>query len=499
MSALRPVECDVCIFGAGAVGIYLAEILSRDPRARVLLLEAGPEHFRDRKEPYEVRYTGRPHKGVNEARVTAYGGATNTWGGGLIRLSATDLQPLPGSPESAWPMDYAELGRHYGMVERDLGLPWDTTADARARYDAGTMAYRQRAMTVLPFWRKNFARVFGPKLSGRAGVTTIFGAGFPESVQVAEGCLQSVDIATTQGGLRVAARHFVVAAGVVNSNLLVRKLLPSTPADLGRFVHDHLSIPLFSIRPDKSGEFSRRFTYRFSKGHMFAERYEAEGCSPGAFFHFTFDFSTSAPLAAIKRVLESLQQDGGLDLKALGRMVLGAGTMARIALTRLLAGRLHLPPDVKVAGVLDLEQVPDREWSIGPGEDASRCEMNWDIGKADIANAARHALAVRQLLPRLASEAGFSWEELFPDPEREPTEFESYVRATAWDTYHCSGGLRMGTDSRSSVVSPSLALHGLGNVHVVSTAVFPRAGVANPTLTLLALARRLAGELRAGA
>jgi choline dehydrogenase-like flavoprotein len=454
----------------------------------VVLLEAGPEHLRDRKEPYEIHSTGRPHKGVNEARVTAFGGATNIWGGGLIRMSESDLQPLPGMPDAGWPLDYAELSRHYDLVERDLGLPVEISADAGP--------FRKREMTVLPFWRKNFTRAFGPKLLGRTGVTIAFDVGMPEAIQREGGRMRSVEVTTKDGVLRVAARHFVVAAGVVNSILLARKLLTDVPADLGRFVHDHLSIPLYSIKPAVSGEFSRRFAYRFARGFMFAERYEAQGYRPGAFFHFTFEFSSSAPLAAIKRVLESVQQGGRLDWTALGRMILGMGTMARIALMRLMDGRLYVPADVKVVGVLDLEQVPDRAWRIGPRGNSSEQEMSWDIGKADIENATHHAIAVRQLLPSLAGEAGFSFKELFPDPEREPAAFEAYVRATAWDTYHCSGGLRMGADPANSMVTPSLALRGLENVHVVSTAVFPRAGTANPTLTLMALANRLATSLR---
>src|SRR2546423_8239648 len=75
-----PSRFDVCVIGAGAAGLVLTEQLSRDPSMRVCLLEAGPENFSDRKEPFFVRSLGKPHAGVNEGRLTAFGGATNTWG-----------------------------------------------------------------------------------------------------------------------------------------------------------------------------------------------------------------------------------------------------------------------------------------------------------------------------------------------------------------------------------------------------------------------------------
>ena len=56
----------------------------------------------------------------------------------------------------------------------------------------------------------------------------------------------------------------------------------------------------------------------------------------------------------------------------------------------------------------------------------------------------------------------------------------------------------MGEDSES-VVSPDLKVHGTSNVSVLSTAVFPSAGSANPTFGMLCFAERLAETLSAEA
>jgi choline dehydrogenase-like flavoprotein len=54
----------------------------------------------------------------------------------------------------------------------------------------------------------------------------------------------------------------------------------------------------------------------------------------------------------------------------------------------------------------------------------------------------------------------------------------------------------MGSDPRSSVVDADCRVHDVHNLYVAGAAVFPTSGQANPTLTLVALALRLAGELR---
>ena len=58
------------------------------------------------------------------------------------------------------------------------------------------------------------------------------------------------------------------------------------------------------------------------------------------------------------------------------------------------------------------------------------------------------------------------------------------------DAYHPVGVCRMGTDSEA-VVDQNLKVWGIENMWVVSTAVLPSAGTANPTFTMLCLAEAL--------
>jgi choline dehydrogenase-like flavoprotein len=55
----------------------------------------------------------------------------------------------------------------------------------------------------------------------------------------------------------------------------------------------------------------------------------------------------------------------------------------------------------------------------------------------------------------------------------------------------------MHNDPRQGVVDANCRVHGLSNVYVAGSSVFPTGGYANPTLTLVALALRLADHLKA--
>lgn len=53
----------------------------------------------------------------------------------------------------------------------------------------------------------------------------------------------------------------------------------------------------------------------------------------------------------------------------------------------------------------------------------------------------------------------------------------------------------MGTSPDNGVCDSNLKVFGLDNLHLASSSVFPHFGAAPPTLTIAALALRLAGHL----
>jgi choline dehydrogenase-like flavoprotein len=83
--------------------------------------------------------------------------------------------------------------------------------------------------------------------------------------------------------------------------------------------------------------------------------------------------------------------------------------------------------------------------------------------------------------------------------EYDPAAIEKeMVRYGAYGGHHL-GTARMGTDPRTSVVDGHGLIHGLTNLYIAGSAVFPTSSQANPTLTIVALAARLAAHLRAQA
>jgi choline dehydrogenase-like flavoprotein len=154
--------------------------------------------------------------------------------------------------------------------------------------------------------------------------------------------------------------------------------------------------------------------------------------------------------------------------------------------------QLRLRPfrPVELVAVDQCEQPPRAESRIalGRGRDRFGCplpELDWRIdGQTTVGLRRLHGLLAAMF--RQLGIGEFS-SGLLEDPEFEP-------RYT--DCAHPTGATRMSPSNEGGVVDTNCRVHGLRNLFVAGSSVFPVGGQANPTLAIIALAVRLAAHLR---
>jgi choline dehydrogenase-like flavoprotein len=117
-----------------------------------------------------------------------------------------------------------------------------------------------------------------------------------------------------------------------------------------------------------------------------------------------------------------------------------------------------------------------------------RARVDWKISENERRTARELAKYVAEELARLGY--GHAHPELWLDSE-EPLS-ESQLRGT----YHFIGATRMANSPENGVVNSDCRVFGLENLYLGGCSVFPTGGHANPTLTIVALAIRLADHLR---
>ena len=62
--------------------------------------------------------------------------------------------------------------------------------------------------------------------------------------------------------------------------------------------------------------------------------------------------------------------------------------------------------------------------------------------------------------------------------------------------HHHMGTTRMHVDPKRGVANENCQVHGISNLFIAGSSLFPTSGCANPTLTIVALAVRLADHMK---
>ena len=499
------IEADICIVGAGAAGLFIAQRLAR-AGVRVVVAEAGD------KRPSDTAMAGMSplfscatYSGATDGRFFGFGGSTSRWGGLLIPHSAHDIKP--GSADITTWRRIVAIARERGPAvaqQLDLDDLMDAATAAQlfrhheaARYlaDSGLCA---KYSAYLGFRSRNFAHCLRSRIWGSAGLTVLLNcivtgwSARPSNdqvhLEVAHG-LSPVGNRTL-----VRARYFILAAGAIETTRILlemsREILPALQkTDLGLGLSDHLSIPIASIG---QGADRRVFAPRFHRGNMYAIRFVGDECyvtSPRFFVHFVFDFRGTG-VEVVKKVLSSLQA-GRRPKVTLREAIKAASDVSKLAQQRFIRKELHFPNASRVYLQLDVEQERREENRIFLSDtiDARgrlKAVVEWDIRENDRAN-------IRTLTERILSE----WPKR---PGKLPALLrlqESAYNAKPYDAYHPVGTCRMGVDKKA-VVGLDSRVQGAENLFIVSTAVFPTAGTANPTFSMLCLGEELAHLLLAG-
>jgi choline dehydrogenase-like flavoprotein len=112
-------------------------------------------------------------------------------------------------------------------------------------------------------------------------------------------------------------------------------------------------------------------------------------------------------------------------------------------------------------------------------------DLNWALNELDFHTFREGARIVSSELAALGY-GRFQLEELTPEL------IEGQVRGH----YHHIGTTRMSADPKDGVVDADLKVHGLENLFVAGSSVFPTAGYSGPTMMLIAFAIRLADHLK---
>jgi len=523
------IHADICLIGAGAAGITIARELAASSRQVCLVEGGGLEYEAESQALYAGENAGAP-VAFEVGRLRFLGGSTNHWGGRCAPLDDMDFRRRDWVPHSGWPIARAELEPFYLRARQVAGFPSPWLDDARTL--AETLKVDLPAIN--PEWLRPFLWHYAPAmqdagawnwglayrrvLAESRNIRTLLHANFAafatndERDHVRSLTVRSLDGASAT----VVARNYVLCCGGIEN---ARLLLLGAEQNGGGFGSRHDRVGRYFMQHSRGPAgliASPRLMSRTQE--QFNILRGADGISVEVGLTLTPGEQERQGLLNCSAVLQYLgdpdsgvtaAQDIWRSLKAghwapdMGEKVAHVagdlGAFARTLAHRLSSGRsLALEgaagvPSRSATVLLDIEQAPDPDSRIllGTERDAlglRRVKADWRIGELERRTAAAFTRLIGAEFARL--DIGRCRLEPWVEDDRVP------LADALKETYHYIGTTRMADDPRDGVTDRDCAVHGMRNLYVAGSSVFSTAGQANPTLTIVALALRLADRLR---
>jgi len=514
-------ESDVCIVGAGAAGITLCRALAGS-RLNVCLLESGGfDHEPWISDLGAGENLGQRYYDLEDARLRFFGGTTNIWGGRCVALDPEDFERRAWVPHSGWPIRIDDLAEGYRRAHQDLEIgPPVSTPEAWSRFGA-EQPEPFRDSFASSFWHfdeqaERFSALRCNDLFEADNIRVVTHASVTHlQAQPDAGGLSLVEI-QAPGGKRasVGARAFVLGAGAIEN---ARLLLMSRDVErngigngndlVGRFFMEHPHGRLGRIDSPAAYHLWQTYQKRFPRGSAAmapvlrpnrALQERAGILNTAISFKLQRDPHAGQPLT--KRAYQSLKHQ--LSPTRTNRVLWHTYNRLRRTYQR------HKGPIVRLAerrgrrqvyAMIRGEQAPNpaSRVTLSDRKDAfgnPRADLHWRTSDLD-----KHTLRViaAELAGGLRSrDLGTFTPETWLDDVDPAWPVDPTVGNHPIGGYHHLGTTRMAETPSEGVTDKNCQVFGYSNLFVAGSAVFTTAGWANPTLTILALAHRLADHLK---
>ncbi len=414
-------------------------------------------------------------------------------------------------PRSGWPFDYSDIEPYYRAAHELCSVqgPFDYTPEgwdnpaAPTRLIPDAEALSAVIFKISPknhfhsFWQECLASD-QIQLLLRTTATTI-------RTTADGGEVTGVEVQSAGQSLRVvqAKRYVLASGGIENARLLLnsdsvnRAGLGNEHNVVGRYFMEHLLFTTGYVRPRDPGLLDRLqfYSQRTERG-AFVEAWLSlsqgilrQSRLQGAAFALRPMYSgdLSAGVVAARNLWQLRGRRPSMFYPLAQVSAMARDSLGLLRLTGAKLRRRHHPPDVFALEVV-AEQAPNSESRVTLGNEIDslgmrRVNLDWRPMPMDFASVSRAQAIIKAELSR---EGIGELVSMMAPP---------YGPILSGVGHHHIGTTRMSADPRLGAVDANLQVHGLSNLYVAGSSVFPTGGFVPPTMTIVALSLRLAEHL----
>lgn len=514
------IPVDLCIVGGGPAGIAVALPFLGDTSKSVAVIESGGTAFDETaQELAETGQSGQTYFPIKETRIRAFGGSTMSWGGINAPLDAIDFEERSWVPRSGWPISRKDLDRYFDEAKRISGV---INPDASA---AGTEGFfgDEHGPTPETRWSEvyftapaRFSQMYADRFRRAENVSTLLHTTAIElETNETQSVVTGLRVSARDGAsFRIVANDYVLAGGgIENPRLLLtsgnteRGGLGNERGLVGRFFQEHPRLFDRFWLPEDSARLASRVngtagTLNFSRlGLSDAAMANEELLNCITNISFGYAGQDTDQFQAVRRIVNATRkpwsdspyfQDAGggpnavrwIDVKTALKKPHRAIQSAANAVLEPASMRRWIQIETNV------EQIPSPENRVTLTDDfdrygVPRATLHWTLATEEERTYRRGLELVVDALDQYAPGLkGGRVDEPDPWPD------------DVLGCWHHIGTTRMHESPSEGVVDANCRVHGMTNVYVAGSSVFPTGGATSPTLTIVALALRLSEHLR---
>lgn len=505
----KTLEADVCVIGGGPAGIVVATELANEGRS-VVVIEAGPEpydhheirnvpriiagHLRGAQADARGTNTGNPYFPLRMSRVRGVGGSTRALLAHGLRSRPLDAVDF----ETGWPISYDDFAAYTQDAAAYCAIPGTDLSWVPPTHPFNSSPPSLLSAVAFRHGRRDRFRQLGAKASDHPNQRWITSAAAHRFTADATGHVVLVGVRTpSRSAFTVSATDVVLAAGGIdNARLLLAnpsllEHMGSAADQVGRNFMEHLHYVAGHLLP--TGQRQSSVVADFFDATSVDERWltidsdtlRTEGFARTAYSAVpTHRASLDQGFSALGR-LARIVPYGPFD-RRLAASEIRTIVRARRSVGNAVVGRLTSRSGPGCFAITAMgEQAPNPSSRITLATRRDRYGiplpvLEWRLSEHDHESLRRSG----DLLGRALNDAGIG--------EFVPTwagpQGYSPVLTGGW---HHMGTTRMSDRPADGVVDSDARVHGVPNLYIAGSSVFPTGGFANPTLSLVALATRL--------
>ncbi len=449
------VETDICIIGAGAAGIVLALELENSGY-KVCLIESGNDNVLKEDPLYE--FESSELQIPTNSRVRAFGGTTTVWSGRWRLLDPIDFMLRPWVKNSGWPLEYESLVPYYNRASNLFGFNKGKVGVTNLLSES--LIFKPTLFEQDLSTKRHWADIYREKINKSENIFVHLNTHALKLNR--QGNKISSVLAHKPSGekLSIQAKKFVLATGgIENARILLLSDVGNNFDQVGRYFMDHPK--------GASGIIETYKPLSLFKDPSLNNRHN----------RFFAGF----------KIEEEVQK----KYEILNSYIICESFLAKNSWINKLA-RIGFFSKTSIFRIYNfMEQAPDPENRVFLGDKKDKFGYPRAVGRWTIGSQERKTMKIFHELFKKELEK-YNIGEL-DSPLVLEADDSKYI---SQDSSHHMGVTRMGVDPKCSVVDSDCKVHGIDNLFIAGSSVFPTGGSVNPTATIAALAVRLADHLK---